>query len=158
MWNTNKEGGWKRYLELTDDSAELNHITEQMDHSNSEEMMIQVSRRMEKIKFQSFGKVKKKVYSMETDKELSKLYEQKDNGNCEHEDIDQLINNKLHEHQLKNYEKKLSDLKRLKTEKGRSAGVFKLKEKIVGSKKTNQEAVTMKDPDSGELIEWKMKN
>ena len=89
---------------------------------------------------------------METDKELSKLYEQKDNGNCEHEDIDQLINNKLHEHQLKNYEKKLSDLKRLKTEKGRSAGVFKLKEKIVGSKKTNQEAVTMKDPDSGELI------
>ena len=157
MWNTNTEGGWKRYLELTDDSAELNHITEQMDHSNSEEMMIQVSRRMEKIKFQSFGKVKKKVYSMETDKELSKLYEQKDNGNCEHEDIDQLINNKLHEHQLKNYEKKLADLKRLKTEKGRSAGVCK-KEKINGSKKTNQEAVTMKNPDSGELIEWKMKN
>jgi hypothetical protein len=40
----------------------------------------------------------------------------------------------------------------LKEEKGKSAAVFKLKEKIVGSKKVCQEAITMKDPLSGELI------
>ena len=50
------------------------------------------------------------------------------------------------------YEKKLHYLDKLKKEKGKSAAIFKLKEKIVGSKKTTQEAVVMKDPESGELI------
>ena len=48
--------------------------------------------------------------------------------------------------------KKLHYLKKLKKEKGTSAAVFKLKEKIVGSKKISQEAVSMKDPDTGEII------
>ena len=127
-----------RYLELTSVSPELKQIAEQTDQSSSEEMMMKVSRRMEKVKFQSFGKVKKKVHSLDTDKELSKLYNEKDKEDCDHDKIDQLINNKIHEYQLKNYEKKLSDLNRLKQEKGRSAVIFKLKEKIVGSKKTKQ--------------------
>ena len=55
-------------------------------------------------------------------------------------------------HQLKEYEKKLHHLNQLKKEKGKSAAIFKLKENIVGIKKTCQEAVTMKDPESGELI------
>ena len=68
------------------------------------------------------------------------------------EEINVKINNKIHEQQLKNYEKKLADLKKLKNEKGKSAAVFKLKDKIVGNKKVGQEAVSMKDPVSGELI------
>jgi hypothetical protein len=40
----------------------------------------------------------------------------------------------------------------LKKEKGKSASVFKLKEKIVRTKKVSQEAVSMKDPEYGEII------
>ena len=152
IWNTNKENGWKKYLDLTTNCEKLESIANKENLLNSEEMMSQLSRRMEKIKFQSFGKVKKKVQSLENDKELSKLYEQKHAKDCDEEVIDQRINNKLLEHQLKDYEKKLSSLKQLQSEKGKSASIFRLKEKIVGSKKVSQEAVSMKDPVSGELI------
>ena len=114
--------------------------------------MVQLTRRMEKIKFQSFGKVKMKVQTLDNDKELCKLYEQKNEKDCDEDAINQRINNKIIEYQLKDYEKKLKCLKQLKTEKGKSAAVFKLKEKIVGSKKVGQEAVSMKDPISGDLI------
>ena len=89
---------------------------------------------------------------MDNDKELCKLYEQKNEKYCDEDAINQRINNKIIEYQLKDYEKKLKSLRQLKTEKGKSAAVFKLKEKIVGSKKVGQEAVSMKDPISGELI------
>ena len=149
MWNTNKVGGWKRYLELTTGSKELEQVVLQ---SNPEQMMGELDRRLEKIKFQSFGKVTKTFKSLTHDKELTKLYKEKDTEGCDEEKINRLINNKLHEKQLQTYEKKLEDLKKLKKEKGKSAAVFKLKDKIVGSKKIAQEAVSMKDPESGELI------
>ena len=107
---------------------------------------------MEKVKFQSFGKVTKKVQSISTDKELDKLYELKSTPEANKEDIDEQISNKILAYQLKEYEKKLHFLNNLKNEKGSSAAIFKLKEKIVGSKKISQEAVSMKDPETGEII------
>ena len=55
----------------------LEQLADQANHLNSEELMVQLTRRMEKIKFQSFGKVKMKVQTLDNDKELCKLYEQK---------------------------------------------------------------------------------
>ena len=95
---------------------------------------------------------------MNNDKELVKLYEEKINNNAdENDELDEKINQKILEHQLKDYERKLHCLKQLEKEKGKSASVFKLKEKIVGSKKVAQEAVSMKDPDTGEIILENMK-
>ena len=130
----------------------MDEIAEHSGELDSDEMMTQVSRRMEKVKFQSFGKVTKKVQSISTDKELDKLYEAKSSNDANKEEIDKQISIKILEHQLKEYEKKLHYLNKLKKEKGTSAAVFKLKEKIVGSKKISQEAVSMKDPDTGEII------
>ena len=116
-------------------------------------MMTHISRRMEKFKFQCFGKVTKKNHSITYDKELSKLYDEKAEkaeNETESEAIEAKINSKLIEYQMKDYEKKYLD--KVKKEKGKSAAIFKLKEKIVGAKKQTQEAVTMKDPESGELI------
>ena len=77
IWNTNKEGGWKKYLDLTEKSKPLEDIAVNMNELDSEQIMTMMSRRMEKIKFQCFGKVTKKTHSIATDKELSKLYEER---------------------------------------------------------------------------------
>ena len=66
-------GGWKRYVDLTTGSKELEAIDANADQMNSDELMIRFSRRMDKIKFQSFGKVRKSVKSVVNDKELAKL-------------------------------------------------------------------------------------
>ena len=52
----------------------------------------------------------------------------------------------------KDFKKKLKYLEDVQKEKGSSAAVFKLKEQIMGSKKTGQEAVCMEDPETGEII------
>ena len=93
IWNTHKEGGWKKYYDLTTNSPELDAIAEETKKLDSEELMTRYSRRMEKIKFQSFGKVKRKISSMKNDKELSLLYEEKIKKNDDiNDDIDDRIN------------------------------------------------------------------
>jgi CRISPR/Cas system-associated protein Csx1 len=133
----------------------LEEIAKNAKWLSTDEMMTQISRRMEKFKFQCFGKVTKKNNPITSDKELSKLYDEKAEkaeNEKESEAIEAKINSKIIEYQLKDYEKKLKYLDKVKKEKGKSAAIFKLKEKIVGAKKQTQEAVTMKDPESGELI------
>ena len=152
LWNTNKIGCWEKYLDLTTNSNALENIAENAENLSSEEIMNQLTRRMEKIKFKAFGKVKRRFKTLENDKDLIKLYEQKANENVDQEKVDKDINNKILEYQMKDYEKKLYNLNKLKTEKGKSAAVFKLKNKIVGTKKVSQEEVPMKDPITGELI------
>ena len=131
-------------MDLTSNCEKLVQIADKANHLDSEELMVQLTRRMEKIKFQSFGKIKMKVQTLDNDKELCKLYDQKNEKDCDEDAINQRINNKIIEYQLKDYERKLKSLRQLKTEKGKSAAVFKLK--------VGQEAVTMKDPISGKLI------
>ena len=92
-------------------------------------MMTHISRRMDKFKFQCFGKVTKKNHSITYDKELSKLYDEKAENETESEAIEAKINSKLIEYQMKDYEKKLKYLDKVKKEKGKSAAIFKLKEK-----------------------------
>ena len=65
------------------------------------------------------------------------------------QDIEQLDNKIIEEIEIKRkkeLEKELNELKQIKIKKGKSAAIFKLKEKIVGSKKNSQEATTLKDP------------
>ena len=50
------------------------------------------------------------------------------------------------------FEKKLKWLEDIKYNKGSSAAIFKLKEQILGSKKEGPEAVSMEDPETGQII------
>ena len=63
---------------------------------------------------------------------------------------------KISDHLLKNqrseYEKKLENLKTLQNTKGRSAAIFNLKAKVIGEKKVQQEATSIEDPITGEII------
>ena len=56
VWNTNKEDGWKRFMDLTSNCEKLVQIPDKANHLDSEE--VQLTRRMEKIKFQFFWKSK----------------------------------------------------------------------------------------------------
>ena len=77
--------------------------------------MNKISRRMEKIKFQSFGKVKRKISSINNDKDLQKLYDEKiKNNENENNNLDDEINKKILEYQLRDYERKLHYLNELK--------------------------------------------
>ena len=58
----------------------------------------------------------------------------------------------LLEIQRKQYEYKLKALEELKDIKGKSACIFKLREKILGVKKTSQESVAMIDPTNGDML------
>ena len=53
----------------------------------------------------------------------------------------------------KKFEVELASLGRERKKKGKSAAVFNLQERILGSKKTPLEAVAIEDPDSGNLID-----
>ena len=107
IWNTFKEGGWEKYHDLTTNSPEMEEVNEMTKNLNSNELMNKISKRMEKIKFKSFGKVKRKITSVTNDKDLRKLYEEKiKNDDDENTQLDEKINKKILEYQLKEYETK----------------------------------------------------
>ena len=94
IWNTSKEGGWKRYYDLTSNSSQLEEIADLSDSLSSEKVMTHLSRRMDKIKFQCFGKVTKKNHTLAADKELSALYDER--AKFEDEEEKEKIEEKIH--------------------------------------------------------------
>ena len=59
---------------------------------------------------------------------------------------------KLVKNQREKLENEIAKLKDMKTKKGKSAVVFKLKENVLGSKKAQQEPAVVKDPDTEKLV------
>ena len=66
--------------------------------------------------------------------------------------VEEEIATKLIKTQREKFEKEISKLKDLKAMKGKSAVVFNLKEKVLGSKKAQQEPAVIKNPDTDELV------
>ena len=73
-WNKNKEDGWAKYKSLTENNEAFKDL---IDHDKlaTTNDMFKIERRLTKIKFSAFGKVKKK--QNKDDKELNKLYRNK---------------------------------------------------------------------------------
>ena len=57
MWNLAKEGGWKRYKELTDQYIKKLDLVIDDEQLSTEEIMIKMSKILEKVKFKSFGTI-----------------------------------------------------------------------------------------------------
>ena len=114
--------------------------------------MNKINSEIVKAKFKSFGKVKLNN-KLITNKDMRLLHMKKEDA-IKHNDDNALkdINNEIAEQLLKdqrrNLEKKLIDIKEVKTKKGKTAAIFRLKEDIVGSKKEKQEATSFKNPKS----------
>ena len=153
IWNTNRPGGWEKYQEMTEHNIEFDKIVEEAEEMTSKEIMGKMEKISTKIKFKCFGKVKNSR-GMDSDKDLELLYKEKCSANSEEETrtVETKIAEKLLEKQRKDYEVKLDYLTEVKRVKGKSAAIFKLKDKIVGSKKEGMESVSMNDPISGDMI------
>ena len=117
-----------------------------------------------KIKLQAFCKITIDKNN-DTDKELNKLLLKKKKASKEVaspeciEDIEREIAEKIIMKQRIEYEGKLTELTKIKNNKGNCASVFKLKENVLGSKKAVLEATSMIDPksDSKNLLVGKRK-
>ena len=75
VWNLNKEGGWNRYKELSDDNKTLREIVENNENDGNA-MMEKLEKVQTKMKFQAFGKIQIDKNS-EVDKEIDKVLDKK---------------------------------------------------------------------------------
>ena len=57
LWNTNKNGGWESYKDLTEDNPELTKLLEDDDISTPTPFNENLQKIMNKVKFRAFGKV-----------------------------------------------------------------------------------------------------
>ena len=153
-WNTNKDGGWEAYTEMTANNTILLDIANNP-NDDPDSIMKNIDKELTNIKFKSFGKAKKKSkfsISKEMDalqKEKDDIYRKNGNNTSVHDkikDIDEKITANLLKVQREAFEQELDSICKMKITKGLSAAVFKLKENIVGSKKANQVATIVFDP------------
>ena len=144
MWNTNKEGGWDLYKEMTEDDDKFKKAFVNNDDNNdmalsSTETMERIDKIMNKVKYSAFGKVKRKTGNkMKENDAMNKKPEE--------------VNAELLELQRKEIESELKKIEDIKQTKGKSAAVFNVLNKVRGQRKNGAELVAMKDPDSDDMI------
>ena len=132
-WNLMRPEGWEKYELATDDIAE--RIIELVDEENDiNEVIKKVVKLQDEAKFVAFNKT-----NLKSNKQLHEL---KDKSTTEAKDIIQK--------QSEQIEKEILEIKNNK--QGRASQVFKMKARIGGSKKSSQDANSIKDPSSGELL------
>ena len=56
-WNTNREGGWNKFKEMTENNRVFNKVSIQLD-GDPDTMMKDINKEMKHIKFEAFGKIK----------------------------------------------------------------------------------------------------
>ena len=148
MWNTNREGGWKVYETMTEQSDAFENIVNT--EGSTTEDVEKLTRKLKKIKFTAFGKVK--VKTKRADEVLENLYKKKyhDEPNEENtKKIDKAINDHILETQREEFEKEVENILMMKKSKGKSSAIFNTLKSICGDKKTGQEQICMKDPVTG---------
>ena len=77
MWNLNKEGGWNKYNELTEENDIFKKIAND-DTKNPTQLMQEIDKELSKVKFRTFGKVTVRN-DLRTSKELKTLQKEKFN-------------------------------------------------------------------------------
>ena len=72
-WNTNKEDGWKAYLDATTNNEMLEDLAMNADMRESNQIMSRMSKMINKIKLNCFGKVKVS-HGSDSNRRLDELY------------------------------------------------------------------------------------
>ena len=135
-WNKGKPGGWELFERITDDRAE--EIEKIVDDSekNIETIVKEINAIDTKIKFKAFGKTKPKTRKKFIERKENKSQQEKD------DDLKQKQSAKIEKH-----------IEKIRTNnQGRAGNVFQIKRDITGPKKAGQEASSIKDPLTGEIL------
>ena len=158
IWNTNKEGGWEKYLAKTSNNKKLDELSIESD--KVDEMMHQISKEINSLKYICFGKVsnvnkfekeKKAIENLQKEKEgLASSDNYDDNNNKEEVNVN--LGNALRTLNRRKFEDELESLKRTKGKKGKAAAIFNLQQRIIGGKKLPVEAIAIEDPSTKMLV------
>ena len=131
-----KPGGWEAYEKLTDEKADkIEKIIEDSD-INIENVMKEIDKIDTKTKFQAFGKTKLTSRKALNNKLDNKTQDEKDAAIKQKET--EKVENQIEKIKSKN--------------QGRAGNVFRIRKDIVGPKKAGQEATSVKDPSTGEIL------
>ena len=136
-WNLAKEGGWSRYKELTMECKNILKVIENKDLSIEETKQI-FDKKLDKIKFQAFGKVT-------IENKAGKSLKEKENKETSEEEIAK----KLLEEQTAIAEHELNEIDKAKI--GKVGKVWEIKKRIMGGKKGAMEATAIINPTTNKL-------
>ena len=125
LWNTNKEGGWKKFYNLTQENKVLEKVsTSAKFKGDPEKAMNTIDKEMTNVKFSAFGKVKYRDESS-VSRRLVKLQAEKNNCN-ESERIEELnvkIAEELEKGRKESLEKDLKRVNDLKKKRKNSSNI-----------------------------------
>ena len=157
IWNTKKEGSWLKYLAKTESNEELDEVVVSA-RNDVNKLMNTKDKVMNRTKYVCFGKVSVNKTRKE-ERNVERLQRKKiELGSGENvepkvcEEIDGELANALGQLNNANFEREINSLKTTWLEKGKSAAVFDLKRRVLGSKKSSMEAVAITNPESGALV------
>ena len=159
VWNTRKKNGWIKYREKTENNPVFLKAAT-MEDENAEAVLKMIEKELTSVKFACFGKVKltskdKSVKNLEAlqEEKLHKI-SNKDSvdGANKIKELDENIANALKQIEKERLEKDIKALENLKHNKGRSAAVFGLRDKVLGKKKVAPEQMILKDPETEEEV------
>ena len=156
IFNTNKEGGWECFQKLTTNNHKLN-APNVRENDNPDEIMMAITREVEKCKYKAFGKVKSKPNVKKDESinelinkkmELGKIENKTDKNADDINAIEEEIVKKIHNKQCKQLEKEISEIKEIKSKKGVAASIFHLKNKVTGPKKAGLVPTVIRNPET----------
>ena len=158
-WNTNRLNGWKTYQAMTTDNSVLDDIASRED-LDANKLMNKLDKETTAIKFKAFGKVKVKQ-KLSLDKEVVSLQTEREEILAEtdcserHRKL-QLVEEKMSACMLSKQRdtlvREIKYLRDTRAQKGKVAAIFRVKERVLGSKKANPSAVSLIDPVSSKEI------
>ena len=162
IWNTKKEGGWKKYLMKTNDNKVFKRICKDIETLDPDEADKKFQAEMKRVQFAAFGKVKVSD-NVKPNKDLLKMQQKKesllavsniDNSKLEEKiaAVDNDIVKEVEKDQKEQKKREMERLDKILKCKGSAAKVFELKNQIVGNKKPTQEPTVIKDPKTGALV------
>ena len=139
MWNKNKPGGWAAYTKKSAEMAKKMNVIVDDDDLEVEMIMEKLDKMQDKLKHATLGKSKMKMSKREAkpektsetadDEEQATVLKRKESERME-EQIKMITSSKL----------------------GRTGQIFKMRDVVVGAKKSGPEAVAVVDSRSGELV------
>ena len=145
VWNTKKKEGWKKFKEKTENNKMLIKAS-QSESSDPERVLKSIEKELNKVKYASFGKVKK--YSKpKLSRKLDKLQSNKiniannkneANKEAKIEEINKEIGVVMNKMETKQLEKDVIQLQNLKRSKCKAAETFKLRDKLLRQRKLNK--------------------
>ena len=148
VWNTNRENGWSKYKEVTDNNEILRYIASKQIINPTQEYR-KIENERDRSKYKAFGKTsfrpdrydlkttEKLIGKKETILKTNNLGEEQKSK--EISKVDEQIANSVRAFQKNKLDKEFEKLKRTLNKKGKSSAIFKLKDNIFGSKIQSQD-------------------